>query len=372
MSSITFELATPADDPALRRLLRENPMPGAISVSFEREPSYFDGAKVEGPFDQTCIARELSSGDVVGMGSRSVRDVYLNGSPQAVGYLSQLRVKPEYRARRRMLTQAFGFLHHLHQDGRAPFYFSSIIEDNLPARRLLSAGLPGLPRFVEYAPMHTLAVHCPRSRRRLPLPNGLRLARGNPIHANEVVECLQRNGARRQLAPCWTSETLFHPAHTPDLIPEDFFLALKGSRVVGCLAAWDQNGFKQTVVRGYAGVLGRWRRLANVGARLAGWPVMPPAGTPFRHAYASHLAVDDDDPRVFAALLRALHNHLAVRGYSYYMIGLSEANPLRPVVTASYRHVTYTSVLYLVGWEDIPEALHPDDGRVPGPEIAVL
>ncbi|UCC61863.1 MAG: hypothetical protein JSV36_13845, partial [Anaerolineae bacterium] len=332
MSNITFELATPADDPALRRMLRENPLPGAISVSFEREPSYFHGAKVQGPFHQTCIARERSSGEIVGMGSRSIRDVYLNGAPQAVGYLSQLRVKPEYRARRRMLTQAFEFLHHLHQDGRTPFYFSSIIQDNLPARRLLSAGLPGLPSFVEYARMHTLAVHCPKSRRRLPLPSGLRLARGSPLYLDEIAVCLQRNGARHQLAPCWTRETLFHPDHTPDLAPEDFFLALEQDRVVGCLAAWDQNRFKQTVVRGYSGPLGRWRGLVNVGARLAGWPVLPPPNTPFRHAYASHLAVDDDDPHVFAALLRALHSHLAAQGYSYYMIGLSEANPLGPTV----------------------------------------
>ena len=46
MSRISVELATSADDADLRRMLRENPMPGAISVSFEREPNYFIGTKV--------------------------------------------------------------------------------------------------------------------------------------------------------------------------------------------------------------------------------------------------------------------------------------------------------------------------------------
>ena len=372
MSKITFELATPADDAELRRMLRENPMPGAISVSFEREPSYFVGAKVEGPFHQTVVARDQSSGKVVGMSSRSIRDVYLNGAVQSVGYFSQVRIAPDYRAMRRALGRALDFLRALHQDGRTRLYYTSIIEDNLPARRLFSAGLPGMPHLQEYARMHTLAIYCRRKRHKLPMPDGLQLARGSSTHVNEIVACLQRNGARYQLAPYWTSDTLFSPNHTPDLIPDDFFLALDGEHVVGCLAAWDQSRFKQTVVRGYSGALGRWRVLVNVGARLAGWPVLPPPNTPFRYCYASHLAVDDDSPHVFAALLRALYNHLAGQGYSYFMVGLGEANPLRPVVTASYRHITYTSQLYLVAWDDGLEVISRDDNRVPGPEIAVL
>lgn len=372
MSRISFELATSADDADLRRMLRENPMPGAISVSFEREPNYFLGAKVEGPFRQVIIARDQSRGEIVAMGSRSIRDVYLNGAVQSVGYLSQARIAPGYRAMRRALGRAFDFLRTLHQDGRTRFYYTSIIEDNLPARRLFSAGLPGMPHFQEYARMHTLAVYCRRKRRRLPIPDGLQLARGSSGHVSEIVACLQRNGVRYQLAPHWTSDTLFSPDHTPDLAPGDFFLALDRKHVVGCLAAWDQSRFKQAVVRGYSGALGRWRVLANVGARLAGWPVLPPPNTPFRYCYASHLAVDHDNPHVFAALLRALYNHLAGQGYSYFMVGLGEANPLRPVVTASYRHIAYTSQLYFVSWDDGLEAISRDDSRVPGPEIAVL
>src|SRR4051794_19024058 len=33
-----FDVATPADDAEIRRVLRENPMPGAIRLSLEREP----------------------------------------------------------------------------------------------------------------------------------------------------------------------------------------------------------------------------------------------------------------------------------------------------------------------------------------------
>jgi len=372
MSEITFELATPDDGPELRRVLRENPMPGTISVTFEREPNYFIAAKVEGPFRQTIIARDNSIGRIVGMISRSIRDVYLNGSPQAVGYISQIRIVPDYRVMPKALTRAFAFFDRLRQDGRATLHFTSIIEDNLPARRLLTAGLPGMPRLQEYARLHTLAIYCRRRRRRLSMPDGLQLARGSSAYINETVACLQRNGARYQLAPHWTSDILFNPDHTPDLTPEDFFLALDGKRVVGCLAAWDQSRFKQTVVRSYSGALGRWRGLANVGARLAGWPVLPRPNTPFRYCYASHLAVDDDRLDVFAALVRALYNHAMGQKYSYFMLGLSEPHPLLKEVTTTYRHINYRSILYLVAWEDELETLPQLDSRIPGVEIATL
>ena len=54
------------------------------------------------------------------------------------------------------------------------------------------------------------------------------------------------------------------------------------------------------------------------------------------------------------------------------MIGLSEANPLRPLLTRNYLHITYPSQLYLVAWEDGLDAAAQVDRRLPGLEIAVL
>lgn len=372
MTDISIELATPADDPALRRILRDNPMPGTISVSFEREPDYFIGARVEGPFHQTIVARDRDRGEIIGMGTRSIRDLYLNGTPQAVGYLSQFRADPRYRAMRKTLFRAFAFLHQLHRDGRAPFYLASIIEDNLPARRVFTAGLAGLPHCHEYSRLHSLTIYCRRKRPRLPLPAGLRLERGSSARVEGIVACLQRNGRRYQFSPHWTSDTLFDPGCTPDLVPNDFFLALDGDRVVGCLAVWHQGRFKQTVVRGYSGTLARWRHLANAGARFLGGPVLPPPNVPFRYCHASHLAIDDDRLEVMTALVRAVHNHIAGQGYDYYLLGLCENHPFLEAIMATYPHIDYRSHLYLVAWESELEMLAQVDDRLPAVEISVL
>ena len=92
MPLLNFTLATPADDGSLRRLLRENPIPGSISLTFEREPCYFDASAIEGPFHQTIVAREKDTGQIIAFGNRSVRKLFLNGHPQDIGYMSQLQI----------------------------------------------------------------------------------------------------------------------------------------------------------------------------------------------------------------------------------------------------------------------------------------
>ena len=216
--------------------------------------------------------------------------------------------------------------------------------------------------------MFTYAIYPVRRKRVFPLPRSLRLARGNDKYAIGIVECLNRNNARKQFALCWTCDSLF----IANLEPSDFFLALDDECVVGCLACWDQSAFKQTVVRGYSGALARWRKLLNAFSRFGSWPYLPEPNTLLRHAYASHLAIDHDDPVVFAVLLRALYNRALEHGYSYFMVGLAESNPLRSVVGA-YRPFTYVSQLYLVTWDDGLDAIAKVDHHlVPTLEIAML
>lgn len=370
MASLVFELATPADEAGLRQLLRENPIPGSIVLSFEREPNYFAASALEGPFHQTIIAREAKTGAVIACGNRAIRPLFVNGAVQDIGYMSQLRVRPDYGQGlylARGLAGGFKQYHHLHQDGRAPFYLLSVVEDNLPARRLLTSGLAGYPQMRAYTRLFTYAVYPLRAKPMPRLPRALRLARGLETYAAQIADCLNRNGVRKQFAPYWTPDSLF----AFNLKASDFFLALEGDRVVGCLACWDQSAFKQTVVRGYSGALARWRGLINLASRLGLAPGLPAPNTPLHQCYASHLAIDEDDPLIFSALLRALYNQAVERRYSYFTLGLAEADPRRAEVER-YRPIVYISQLYLVAWETGQSAVAGVDNRLPAPEIAVL
>ena len=366
---ITCRPAGPGDDAELRRILHENPFPGNISLSFEREPNYFAASPIAGPFHQTLAVCEEKTGKLMGMGDRSVRPLWVNGNVRTIGYFSGLRADEEYRrglALARFVQHGFEKYAEWHCDGRAPFYIISIIADNLPARRLLTAGLKGLPQLREYTRLTTHAIHPARAKTSLPLPNGISLQRGTPQHIPAIVDCLNRNSVNKQFAPFWEKETLLSPL-TPHLAIEDFFLAFRGGRLVGCLALWDQQSVKQTVIRGYGGIYKRFRKAINLLSPLGGWPSLPDVGTQLNQCFAAFCAIDDDDPAIFAALLRALYNEAARRRYSTLLIGLAETDPLRRLVHA-YHPLEYISQIYLASWEDLPQI----DNRPPGLEIAIL
>jgi hypothetical protein len=176
---LEYRLATEADEPDLRRLLREHPFPGSIQVTFEREPDFFLAAPIEGDFHQVAIARDTDTGQLVAMLTRTIRNVYINGQVEPLGSIGQLRIAPAYRALPRAIVRMGQLMEELDRDGRAPIYLISIIEDNLPARHFLTGGIPHLPVLREFARYHTLALYTRRPRRTLSLPKKLHIKQGS-------------------------------------------------------------------------------------------------------------------------------------------------------------------------------------------------
>jgi hypothetical protein len=362
---LRFDLAGEADDAELRRLLRESPMDGRIRVALEREPNSFLAGTIEGELHQVIVARDVSSGRVLGMGSRSVRQAFVNGQSVPVGYLSQLRIDPEQRGNPRMLAGGFAKLRELHRDGAVPFYVTTIIEDNRPARRILEARLAGLPAYHPLERFSTLVLPV-KKRRSRESPSAIE--RGVGGHVDEVVDCLRRNARRYQFAPSWSAEDLVSDERTRGLGLGDFYTARRNGRIAGCLACWDQRSFKQAVVRGYDRWLGLLRPLVN----LVRAPRLPRPGGALDGAFVSHVAVDGDDASVLLELLTAVYDDAAGGGFDHLIVGFAERNPLLPAVKRAYTHREYTSIVYAVHWEDGAESVRQLDGRVAHLETATL
>lgn len=363
------DLATPADDPEIRRLLRDNPMDGEIRVSLEREPNAFLASAVEGEPHHMVVAREPSTGRIVGMGTRAVWNAFINGEPRRLGYLSQLRVDRAFRGRRRLLAAGYTALRGLRGPDEAPFDITSIIADNETARRILSAGIPGLPRYRELSGFVTLVLPTVQRSRKRRFPG---VEPGLPSWMPEIADCLERNRKRYQAAPFFSAAEILSPERSRGLGPQDFRLAVRDGRVVGCLALWDQSGFKQVVVRGYAPPLDRWRPWINRLAWVMGAPRLPAPGEPLPHAYISHVAVDDDDPEIFRALLESARAEARRRRYVYMVIGFAAGHPWLPWLENHFRPRRYESALYTVDWGEGAAAVEALDGRLPHVEAALL
>lgn len=363
MSRYSFDLATPADDADLRHVLAATPMPGRVAVGFRREPSWFDAAVVDGFERQVVACRDATTGRIIGFGCRSLRRAFVNGRPSVVGYLSSLRVLSEHR-NLGLIARGYAFFRKLHEDGRSPFYLTTIAEGNETALRVLTSGRAGLPLYHSAGRYHTLAIPLPRR------AGGIRQAGVRPADESDLpalLAFLAEEGPRRQFFPCCRPDD-WSQAYR-GLEPGRILLAMRGGRIAGALGGWDQHAYRQSVVHGYGGAL-RWLRpVYNLWAGCTGRPALPRPGGAFRYLTAAFPTAASRE--VFAELLGAAQERFAGGPWSHLLIGLHESDPVYEVA-ARRAAARYVTLLYLVCWQDGDAARLALDERPPYLEAGSL
>jgi hypothetical protein len=358
-----FALAMRADDTDIRRLLRENPMPGQITLTLEREPDYFVDAGLPGTEKQTIIANE--GGRVVCVGSCATRERFVNGQPHRVGYLGGLRLDARVTGRFDILRRGYEFFRELQVDNPADFYFTSIAADNAPARKFLERGLPGMPVY-EFIGEFVTAL--------LPVKNFVPVRDGletNNLDFNELLECLDKHGRDYQLAPCWSDNEL-SALQSLNLKEDNFRIVRDGGRICACAALWDQRTFKQTVIRGYAPWLATTRPVVNFAANIIGTPRLPAVGSTLAHAFLSHFAIVPGKMDALPGLVTKLCALAAERGIEFLTLGFAANDPRLATIRARFKHREYRSRIYIVRWPNMGGAAGSLDGRVLQPELALL
>jgi hypothetical protein len=365
-----LDVARRADEPDLRRLLRENPMNGEVQISLEREPDFFLAAAVGADSYRVVVVREEASMRVRVMGQCSIMKAYVNGEATWVGYTHQLRADRAFRGYGRGIVRGHQKLRELHAGDGPSLYFSVIVADNRAARRFVEAQLKGMPTYRALEPFVTLAL--PLRRAHPARPSGITVERGGAETLDEIVDCLQRNAKRYQLAPLWTREDLLSAGRTRGLAPNDFYLARRDGRTVGCLALWDQRAFKQAIVRGYSPRLARLRPLVNLASPWLRTPRLPGPGEQLESAFVSHIAVDGDNSEVLLDLLAGVYCDASARNLEYLLVGVAQRNPFLEVIRENYPCREYVSLIYQVGWDAHAAATGRLDGRCPHLEAAIL
>ena len=370
-NGLRFQLADASHDAALRRLLRDSPMRGSIRVSFEREPSFFAAEALQGPEHYTIVA--LENDGVVATGSISARSRFINGEAMRVGYLSGLRLSPSCHGRADIIRRGYEAFRKLHEQGGPPIYLSSIIADNIPARRFLERGLRGMPTYRFLGRLVTLVIRRqlfsklrdPGSRAQHEIEHpGMHSLAGREVGTLELADFVNRNNRQHQFAPAWS---------TSEICPERMHvLRSQNGAEIACAGTWDQRAVKQTVVRGYSDAL-RWTKpLLNLAATVLGAPRLPRVGAQLSHLYVSHLATVADHPEITGSVVLLLLSSPETQSADYLTLAFDSRDPRLPYFQRTFRAREYISRMYAVYWDDGAELADKLDDRLLAPEVATL
>lgn len=365
-NSVTVREAVESDDLQICELMRRIVMPGGISLAVCYEPSFFEAVEVEG---QSCrvVVRE-HKGKIVGTGLMAGRRVYLNGEPTEIGYVSGLRIDPSIRYTT-VLARGNDVFRQWHEEHfRFPLYLASILRENLLARKLFTSGRVGFPACRDVGILYTASI--PLIWRRKPRCSAnVRIVRGGDVGAGAIVEYLNKYGRDKQFYPVYTVDDLLAAdGILRGLSVDDFYVACSGNKIQGVTACWNQQPFRRMIVAGYRGIFKLAKPLVSPIARALHLAPLPKAGDAIKTVMAACIAIENNDPRIFEALLQSILQTEYNTGKTFLMVGLMEGDYLMKVVR-KYKHVPTRSCIYSLQWSG---ANFETDGRIPYLELGSL
>lgn len=362
-----IRLASTTDDAQLRKLVRETVVPGHIRMIYAREPNYFDGVQTLGETTQVIVAAD--NDQIVGAGCRSIKDLYVNGMPKPVGYLSSLRLADSVQ-NGTVLARGYSYLKHLHSDNKTPAYLTTIIHGNEIAKQMLTSKRADLPSYIPMGSYVTYIIPVRTKPDRDILTHELNIESGTRIPKDEVLKFLNREGSRRQFFP--VSNVNGSGRGMVDSIGMgNLLVARKGDRIMGVMGIWNQEQYKQYIIAGYSPLFQVLRLWLNAGLRIKGCHPLPPAGKQLRYVTAALVCIRNDDQNIFQCLLQCALNKAAKEGLHQLALGMHERDPFCSCMKR-FLHVEYRSWLYLVCWENNSFYESLDKMRIPYLELGTL
>ena len=317
--------ATAADNAALVALTAACTMRGDIALRMDRAPDFFALTRLEG--DETRVGIVASEdGQVVGCVAAARRRAYINGSPETICYVSDLKVHPSARG-----SGAADLLTAYARDASGELAgidapcVSTILGGNSTMERR-ARGPRGMPALSRFATLSVVAIPLLWERRERMIGVTVRSATVDDLE--DMAALWKRRAAARQLAGVFdAAELALWIGDAPGLTLHDYLLAVDGTgRVIGFLGVWDQTSFKQMRVVSYSPRLSLVRRGINLIAPLAGALPLPEPGGALPALATVHVCADE--PATLRALIiEAYRRHRGGR-FGFITVGLDVVDPL--------------------------------------------
>lgn len=313
-----IRLATEADFPLLDDLERACPMSGGTTMYHHRQGDF---TRVLRFFTKGYMWVVEVKNRLAGSISWSWHTVLINGKPEKLGWLTDVRIHPDFQR----TTLIYRLLHQAYQQGCAEevdLTIGTTLEGN-EAIEVLASGRAGFPSFVPVSSFHLLQLYPG-----LPIPGGLaglavRSAKDDDLPA--ICQLLNTYYREHQFYIEATTERLRRVLDLAEgMRLEDYTLAFRDGQPVAVVHTWDQDSFKKAVVLAYHpyhDIIVRLTRLLN---RFTSLPGLPRPGGTLRYLWLRDMACLPGHEGDLQRLVR--HSYRQVKQPYHFVVAVVQDN----------------------------------------------
>ena len=348
----TIREARRDDNAGLLALTAATPMGGAIAVRSDRYPDFFRLLERRGP-SRTLVAEQ--DGAIVGCVSANRVPVYVEGVPEEVHYLGDLKVHPDLRRS----GIAAGLLKAMEADLRAAgadLVLCTAAFGNDRVRPYLE-GRAGLPRT---AALGVYKVFQLVPRRRAGSDGAFEI--GEASENPEMVELYSEHFREYQFGPLVGPGTLRGARH---------WVARADGAVQAALSLVDVGDSRQNVIVRLSPLLSVLVPVLRAARRVAPLPDLPRQGEPIRTLYIKALACRPGREPALDLLVERARHQAFLEGYHFVTAGFHERDPHGDRLAKGLKF-TFKSLGYVLGLRRSRGELESLTRRVPYEDYSLV
>lgn len=325
-SKFEIDIATQKDSDGIKKVFESGTFTGGMSIQFLRGEDPFLSLNKEGE-TLIVISRLKETNEIIGTGALIIRKAYIDGEIKKVGYLTAMKVLPEYQRKISFIPQVYKLLHEKTKD-IVDVYYTTILKENVYAQNLLEKKRKSMP---EYRYQGEYTVYCLATSKRC---SKLDVQRGN---TEGLIDFYNQHLPQKNLS-CSDLDLY-------GLNPNDFFIFRKNGKIVASCGLWNQQEYKQYKMKSYNGI---YKLASKLPTKWLGYPSFPKENEFVNYAtlalFHCDESLDDDTIKQFLFTVCSL-----AKEYDVIMLGLFENSRYQNVLQ-KMKHVKYQSRLYTVNW----------------------
>ena len=327
-------------------ILRGSPIvTDRITICFDRQPDIF--ALTRCKYDDYYY-QGLFDGDVLkGFGMVGYHKVLVNNMPTEVFCARDLYILPEARGQGFVAKSTENhFREHQHL---SPIGYGLIMKGNKASMRFIgkrpeSNQHSPLSRTINQMVIHSILLTIP-----VPFSRDYSTRRARSEDIPIIARLLNSEHSDRLFGNIYSEESF--PGYlqkNTGMCISDYFLAFdRNGRCCGVCAAWDMHAMKQTRVlrygRAFLPAQVAWKTFSVLFNR----PPLPKPGEHFKEVTITDYAVQDRNPAIINALLRAVYREYRKLGYHFMIWGSCADDPMIAAVKGFlYQKIISNIVLF--------------------------
>jgi hypothetical protein len=369
--------ATLLDEQALRNLVAVPITTRGISMSFQREPSYFKASDVVYIKKLHVVIEDIEKKQIVACYSNGTRQCYINGSIHDSRYICDLRVDQDSRGKSlvKMLAQ------HVKLTMHNPNFSQLIIfEDNHAARAAIQTGKTEMPDYYNEGLIETFTMTGIKNKdniinflknnkqnKKNSNPDEISIIQAQIQHIPLMNKFIQEMSNYFNFIPVYNFEDLLkESSFYRGLNISDFSLYFKNKKLVGMFGLWDQHSFKQTKVLNYRKLIQIIRPFYNLYADLTNNITIPKKGNDFKYHLLHTLLCDPEDLFLHNKMILDALNISSQNGIGVISFTLSHKDP-RHLLNAYYKGEKLIGMHGFISFQQDPSTII--DEKIPYLEI---